>query len=41
MEIKELYKEIILDHGKIQEILENVIILIRMLQDIIRYVEIK
>ena len=41
MNLKELYQEIILDHGKTQEILEKQKTLIKMLKDIILYVEIK
>ena len=40
MNLKELYQEIILDHGKILETLERQKILIRMQKDIIHYVEI-
>ena len=41
MDVKELYQEIILDHGRILEIKINVRITIKMPKDTIHYVEIK
>ena len=41
MELKELYQEIILDHAKILEIKESVMVIIMMQKHIIHYVVIK
>ena len=41
MDLKELYQEIILDHGRIQEIKKNVMVLIKMQKETILFVEIK
>ena len=41
MELKELYQEIILDHGKNPETLENVKILLAMQKDITHYAVIR